>query len=93
MKKSLKIFISLLAVFFIAQICFAPTTINSDIPNTINPERPESNPDEVQKDERARKIMILTMVGLGIIGVIGAAVVIVYILYFWDPFPNAGLNN
>ena len=93
MKKSLKIFISLLAVFFFAQVCFAPTTINPDIPNTINPERPESNPDEVQKDERARKIMILTMVGLGIIGVIGAAVVIVYILYFWDPFPNAGLNN
>ena len=70
MKRGIRIFLALLAFNFFAQVCFAPYTINPDIPDKINPERPESNPDEVQKVDRTGRIIIWTIVvvaGLGII--------------------------
>ena len=62
MKKSLKIFLTLLTVFFFAQVCFAPYTINPDIPDSVNPDIPDSNPDETQKVEKATKVILWTVV-------------------------------
>ncbi len=73
--KSIHIFISLLVVFSFAHVCFAPYTINPDIPDSINPESPDS---KTQKAEKASKVLMWTVLIIAVTLAVGAMVLIIY---------------
>ena len=74
MKKSIKIFISLLAFIFFVQVCFANYTINPEVQKSIT-EYAEKRitHDKMNKDQRrkARTVIILiALLGLVVVGVV-----------------------
>ena len=65
MKKSIKIFISLLSFIFFAQVCFASYAINPEVQKSITEyAEKQANDDESKYEKRQKIVKVVKIVGV-----------------------------